>query len=123
MLTQGSILAALQVGPSQQTQTQLPPILDAQELLIAGGMLLALALAGGISVAVLYRANPGVGEALARTQPLYILTVLAVVVATTVLALERIMTGDVAASVLSGIVGYVLGSLKQTTSPPTSGSQ
>jgi hypothetical protein len=116
-------LDVLQAQANQQAQATLPPLLGEQGLLIAAGMLLALSLVAGLCVTILYRANPAIADQVTRTQPLHILTVLAVVCATTVLALERILTGEVAASLLSGIVGYVLGSLKQTPDLRTGGGQ
>src|SRR4051812_5961249 len=110
--------ALLQIQSGQQAQVSLPPVLNEQSLLRTGGMLLALCLAAGVCFTILYRHDPSIGDGIVRAQPLHILTVLAVVLATCVLALERILTGEVAASLLSGVVGYVLGSLKQTSSPP-----
>jgi hypothetical protein len=87
------------------------PILKEDNLILAAAMLLVLALAAGVCFTILFKSNPDLFEVARASGTLHLVTVLAVVLSTTLLSLERVLTGEVTASILSGIVGYVLGSI------------
>ena len=95
----------------QQIETA-APILGEQSLLIIGAMLMvviALALVCGTIIVV---KSPATLPEFTSARRLHLITVLIVALSTSILGLERILTGEAVASILGGIVGYVLGSLK-----------
>jgi hypothetical protein len=70
-----------------------------------------------ICVAVVVRNRPELLPELISPNMLHILTVIFAMFTAAVLALQGILTGELVASILSGIVGYVLGSLTTRESP------
>lgn len=99
-------------------QNDLSPIISEQGLLIIGGAIVFLSLVAGISFTVLFKTDPSSVKAFRGGRILHYVTVLVVVFATVLLALERIMSGEAAASILGGIIGYVLGTLKKSEDEP-----
>ena len=96
------------------------PILGEQSLLVMVGAVLAFAGLFSVCVTLALRNNPDLGRHLLGAGTLHIITVLAVVFAAAILALERVLTGEAVATLLGGIVGYVLGSLKSGSGIPPS---
>jgi hypothetical protein len=89
------------------------PILSEQSLLWMMGGLMALIIMAGISFTIILRKDPKQVKAFRGGRILHYVTVLAVVFATILLALERILTGEAVSTILGGIIGYVLGTLKE----------
>lgn len=89
------------------------PILSEQSLLIVAGGVLALLVTAGICFTIVLRRDPSAIRYFRRGRALHHVTILTVAFATVVLALEGILTGEAVASILGGIIGYVLGSLKE----------
>lgn len=101
------------------TQPELAPIIGEQGLLIMGGAFIFLSLVAGIAFTVIFKTDPSSIKAFRGGRILHYVTVLVVVFATILLGLERIMSGEAAASILGGIIGYVLGTLKKADDEPT----
>ena len=94
-------------------ETDLGPIIGEQGLLIMGGAIVFLTVVAGIAFTLIFKSNPSNIKAFRGGRILHYVTVLVVVFATVLLGLERIMSGEAAASILGGIIGYVLGTLKK----------
>jgi len=110
---------------TMQDQNTLTPILGEQSLLIAGAGLFAAIVVAGICFAIVLKKDPTAIRSFRGGRVLHIITILTVILATVILALERILTGEAVASIIGGIVGYVLGSLKpgtESAQPDQSGS-
>ena len=95
-------------------ENQLPPILSESTLLILVYAISIITIMAGIAFTVLLYKDPGKIRSFRGGRVLHYVTVLAVVIATLILSLERILTGEAAASILGGIIGYVLGTLNKT---------
>ena len=93
-------------------QDVLAPILSEQGLLILGGAVLGLIVITGICFTIILYRDPRAVGSFRGGRIVHYVTVFTVVFATIILALERVFTGEAAASILSGIVGYVLGTLR-----------
>jgi glucose uptake protein GlcU len=97
-----------------QTQQSLTPILSEQSLLYIAGSVFVVMVVAGIAFTIIFKKDPhAVKEFRGGRGALHYFTIVSVVFATILLALERILTGEAVASILGGIVGYVLGTLKQ----------
>lgn len=92
-----------------------PPILGEQSLLIIGGMLLAVIALALVCGTIIVVKAPATLEHFTSARRLHLITVLIIALATSIMGLERILTGETVASILGGIVGYVLGSLKSSS--------
>ncbi len=90
----------------------LTPLLSEQSLLWVGAGVLILAIVGGICVTYIMTRHEHGLQNFRGGSSLYFFTILAVTFSTVLLGLERILTGEAVAGILSGIVGYVLGALK-----------
>lgn len=109
-----------QIATPEPTSTPVPtvppfprvPALDQNGIiqLIIG--LLVVTVIVIICVAVLVRSNPALLADLISPNMLHIITVIFAMFTAAILALQGILTGEIVANLLSGIVGYVLGSLK-----------
>lgn len=93
------------------------PLLNEQSLLVLGGMVLAIVALALVCGTIIVLKSPAVLEHFTSARRLHLITVLVIVLATVVLGLERVLTGEAVASLLGGIVGYVLGSLKTPSEP------
>jgi len=109
--------------PSEDLQT---PILSEQSLLWMMGGLMILLIMAGISFTIILKNDPKQIKSFRGGRILHYVTVLAVVFATILLALERILSGEAVSTILGGIIGYVLGTLKERGATgdeqPTTGS-
>jgi len=88
------------------------PILSEKTLLWIVMTSLFLCLAGGICLTIILKKAPDAFKPYRKTRILHLVTVIIVVFATTILGLERILSGEAVATILGGIIGYVLGSLR-----------
>jgi len=94
------------------------PLLHEQTLLMIAMGGLAAAVVALVLITLLVSRNPQLLQELLGLDTLHMLTVALVVVTTGTLALEGILSGEAVASILGGVVGYVLGSLKSMGQPP-----
>ncbi|KKN25405.1 hypothetical protein LCGC14_0885150 [marine sediment metagenome] len=88
------------------------PILSEKTLFWMVMASLFLCLVAGICFTCIIKKNPNAFKPYRKAKILHLSTVIIVVFATTILGLERILSGEAVAGILGGIVGYVLGSLK-----------
>ena len=96
-----------------QNQDFQNPILSEQSLLwMMGGIMIVLIMAG-ISFTIILKNDPKQIKSFRGGRILHYVTIMAVVFATILLALERILTGEAVSTILGGIIGYVLGTLKE----------
>lgn len=93
------------------------PILGEQSLLIVILSTFPLTGFGLVLVMLVVLRNPQVVAEVVSTGALHLMTVMLVLLATVSLAVEGIISGEAAVGVLGGIVGYVLGSLKEHQGP------
>ncbi len=97
------------------------PILKENSLLWVAAGTAFLTLAAGVCFTVIVRANPQRAvRAFRGGRALQHITVFTIVFATVLLGLERVLTGEAVASILGGIIGYVLGSLRHISDDPSS---
>ena len=94
-------------------QDLLAPILSEQSLLWMSGGIAFLLVVAGLSFAFILRNDPKQIKSFRGGRILHYVTILAVVLATILLALERILSGEAVSTILGGIIGYVLGTLKE----------
>jgi hypothetical protein len=104
----------LRAQPAPETVT---PLLNEQGLLVLGGMVLAIVALALVCGTLIVLKSPSALERFTSVGRLHLITVLVIALATVVLGLERVLTGEAVASLLGGIVGYVLGSLKTPSGP------
>lgn len=88
------------------------PILGEQSLLLVGAGILAIFIAAGISFTVILRHDPSKIEAFRGGRALHYITIVVIVFATALLALEHIVSGEAVSNIFGGIIGYVLGTLR-----------
>jgi hypothetical protein len=91
------------------------PILGETSLLILAGGVGVLLLAAGAAFTILFYRDPTKVQAFRGGRILHYATIFTVVFATIVLSIEGILSGEAVASILGGIIGYVLGTLKAET--------
>lgn len=106
-----------------QEQDMLTPILSEQSLLMMGGAIVGLVVFAGICFTIVLYRDPDSIRSFRGGNVVHYVTVIAVVMATITLALERVLTGEAAASILSGIIGYVLGTLRYRVSVDRQGDE
>jgi hypothetical protein len=112
------------VIPFLQSELQTSPVLpiiDETGLLFMVGGVLAVTIVVVVCVTVVIKGDPKLLAGLTSPSTLHIITVIFAIFTVAVLALEGILSGEVVANVLSGIVGYVLGSLKSTSTGSSAG--
>ena len=91
-------------------------VIDAQGLFVLTGIVLATLLIGWICLFWVMKSNKeSVGGLLEGPSFLQNFTVISVVSAASLLAFAGIIKGELIVSLLSGIVGYVLGTIKATS--------
>jgi len=95
----------------ENTTTMVVPLFSEKTFLLVFAGLLFFALVGAVCLTILFRKDPESIGRLAKTDMFYIITVLVVVFATGVLALQGILDGKAVSAILGGVVGYVLGSI------------
>ena len=101
------------------TTSNFTPLLSEQSLLyISAGVLLLLVTAGA-AFTIILRNDPAKISAFRGGRSLHYFTIFAVVLVSTLLAFEGILSGEAMASILGGIIGYVLGTLQ---AKPTQGA-
>src|SRR5215207_8979216 len=105
------MLAQATPTPARSPNLQQPLLTD-QSLVIAVISTFALTGLAFVLIAIVVRQHPQLVDQVVSADTLHMITVMPVLLATVSLAVEGIFTGEAAASILSGIVGYVLGSLK-----------
>ena len=97
------------------------PILQEHSILWVAAGTAVITFAAGICFTIIVSRNPEKAIYVFRGgRALQHITVLTVVFATLLLGLERILTGEAVASLLGGIIGYVLGSLPHFSDAPPS---
>jgi hypothetical protein len=97
------------------TQSPPTPILSEQGLLLVFAGLFLIIIFAGASFGIIFRRNPTSVREYRGGRALHYVTVVAIVFSTIILGLERVLAGEAVASLLGGIIGYVLGTLKQKT--------
>ncbi len=98
-------------------------VMNGDQFLIFAGIIAATLLIGWIVFFVVVRHNPaGARDLITGTGFVQNLTVIVVVAVTAALAVIRVVTGDLAGAILSGVAGYVLGSSSRSNPPPESGA-
>ena len=96
-----------------EQNTHMPPLLGEQSLLIIAGGLLILIIVAGICFTIILRKDPSQIKMFRGGRALHYVTVLTVVFASVLLAFEGILSGEAVATILGGIIGYVLGTLRE----------
>ena len=98
-------------------------VMNGDQFLIFAGIIAATLLIGWIVFFLVVRHDPtGARHLITGTGFVQNLTVIVVVAVTAALAVIRVVTGDLAGAILSGLAGYVLGSASRSTSSPDSGA-
>jgi hypothetical protein len=100
-------------GEKMGSQSTLQPILSEQSLLFLAAGIFALAVIAGVCFTIILRKDASNIKSFRGGRILHYVTVLVVVFASILLALERILSGEAVATILGGIIGYVLGTLRE----------
>lgn len=108
---------------AQLQQGDPAPLLSEQSLLVLAAMLMAVIAIATICGTIVVVKSPGSLQDFTSPRRLHLITVLVIVVATSIMGIERVLTGEAVASLLGGIVGYVLGSLKSGDEPTGPGQR
>jgi hypothetical protein len=87
------------------------PIFSEQSLLIIGGGIMLILLAAGVAFTIILKDDPSKIKDFRGGRALHYVTIVVVVFAAGILALEGVLSGEAVSSILGGIVGYVLGTL------------
>jgi amino acid transporter len=104
-----------------QVQSPAVPVLTEQGLLMATAMVMSIVVVGIVCMTIVVKAHPSLAQEFRQATTLHLLTIMAIVITTSMLGLERILPSEAVASILSGIVGYVLGSARTTSIPARPG--
>jgi hypothetical protein len=91
-------------------ESTITPLFGEQGILIIGSMLLILCLTAGVCLTMLFHKNPEIITKLIDLDVIRFLTTVIVVFSSCVLSAQGVIPGEVVGGLLSGIVGYVLGS-------------
>ena len=89
-----------------------PLLSETSMIILILGILFSL-IVGGVTAAIILIKRPSETDTKKSNKSIHAFTIFLIVFSVVILALQRILSGELTASILSGIAGYVLGASKK----------